>query len=320
MRFAIVTAALAASFWLAGVRAADDAAGFSFKDEAGKYLDVLCNGKTVGRYMYAYDKSTPAKLNETYKPYLHVFDAEGKAPITKGVGGEYTHHRGILIGWMKMGFNGKSYDRWHMKGGEQIHQKFGEQKADKEQGSFTSLVNWNDETGKAFIEEERTMAFRRAPAPAYILVDFASKMKAPLGDVVLDGDPEHAGIQYRPANEVDRAATVYVFPKENAKPHNDVDYPWVGETYTLNGKKYSVVILNHPDDPKKTKFSAYRNYGRFGAFPVTTIKSGESFTFKYRFIVGQGDMPAADVIQTWCNQFTGLNDPAPKTTVLPAER
>ena len=38
----------------------------------------------------------------------------------------------------------------------------------------------------------------------------------------------------------------------------------------LNGKKYSVVFLNHPDNPKGAHISAYRDYGRFGIFPSPT--------------------------------------------------
>ena len=45
--------------------AADDTAvapgaGFALQDKPGEYLDVLLDGKVVARYMYAYDKSTPA--------------------------------------------------------------------------------------------------------------------------------------------------------------------------------------------------------------------------------------------------------------------
>ena len=300
---------------------AEEAKTFAFKDDPGKALDVLCDGKIVGRYMYAYDTSTPDKKNETYKPYLHVFDAEGKAPITKGPGGEYTHHRGILIGWMKIGFNGKSYDRWHMKGGEQVHQKFSAQKADAEQATFTSTVNWNDEAGKPIIEEARTMTFRRAPAPAYVMIDFSSTIKAPNGDVTLDGDPEHAGIQFRPANEVDRAKTVYTLPGEKVDAHKEKDLPWIGETFSLNGKTYSVVDFNHPGNPTGTKISAYRNYGRFGMFPTAKIKAGETVTFNYRFLVAEGQMPSTAVIQNTGNAFTGQSAATPAAlTVKPAEQ
>ena len=37
-----------------------------------------------------------------------MFDAACSAPITKGAGGDFTHHRGIYIGWMKIGVNGKT--------------------------------------------------------------------------------------------------------------------------------------------------------------------------------------------------------------------
>ena len=167
--------------------------------------------------MYAYDKSSPERLAETYKPYLHVFDAEGKQPITKGPGGLFTHHRGIFIGWRKITFQGRDYDRWHMKGGEIVHQKFLDQKAGADEASFTSLTNWNDAAGKPFLVEERTMTFHRGPAPVRLVIDFHTKLTAPRGDVTLGGDPEHAGVQYRPANEVDRKQTIYVFPKENAE-------------------------------------------------------------------------------------------------------
>ena len=71
-----------------------------FKDTEGKYLDVVSDGKVVVRYMYEHDTSTKETHHETYKPYLHVFNAEGKKPITKGPGGKFTHHRGIFY-WLE---------------------------------------------------------------------------------------------------------------------------------------------------------------------------------------------------------------------------
>ena len=295
-------------------------ADFALKDTTGQYLDILQDNKIVGRYMYAYDKSTKEKQNETYKPYLHIFDAEGKAPITKGVGGQFPHHRGIFIGWNKISFNGKNYDRWHMSGGEQVHQKFTTQEADANGATITSLVHWNDEKGQPIVVEERTMSFRKAPAPAYALVDFTSKLSAPNGDVELNGDREHAGVHFRPAAELAAKETVYVFPKEGAKPMPDRDYAWVGETFTLNGARYSVAHVNHPGNPKETQYSAYRDYGRFGAFATTKIKQGESFTFKYRFLISAGEMPSAELIQMVANQFTGETAPTPKITIIPVTK
>jgi hypothetical protein len=151
-------------------------------------------------------------------------------------------------------------------------------------------------------------------------VDFTSKLKAPNGDVVLGGDREHAGIHFRPAAELDAKKTVYVFPKEGAKPMADKDYAWVGQTFTLNDKQYSVAHINHPHNPKETQYSAYRDYGRFGAFPTATIKQGESATLKYRFLISSGELPSAETIQTIANQFTGETAPIPTLTIIPVTK
>lgn len=164
------------------------------------------------------------------------------------------------------------------------------------------------------------MTVSAGPAPAYAQIDFTSKLTAPRGEVKLDGDPEHAGIHFRPANNVERTKTLYVFPRENADAHKDKDYPWVGETFTLAGRMSSVVSIGHVGNPSGTRWSAYRDYGRFGAFPTATIKSGESVTFKYRFLVAAGEMLPAAPVQKSANDFSGTSDPTPKTTVLRSEQ
>ncbi len=293
------------------------AEGFAFTDTAGKHLDVTAGGKPLVRFMYAYDPATKESLHDTYKPYLHVFAPGGDQLITKGPGGKFTHHRGIFIGWNKITFNGKSYDRWHMSGGEQVVQKLLKQDAAADRATFTALVHWNDAMKEAFIVEERTFTVRRVPAGT--LIDFSAKLAAPRGDVKLDGDPEHAGIHFRPAGELETQKTVYHFPAEKPNAHKDTDYPWVGETYTLSNASYSVVEMSHPKNPAGTRWSAYRDYGRFGAFPTTSIKQGESFTFNYRFLIAKGDLPAVETINQLYTEFTGANAPTAKVTTVPAE-
>lgn len=163
------------------------------------------------------------------------------------------------------------------------------------------------------------MTFLPAPAPARLIVDFTSKLKAVAGDLVLDGDPEHAGCQYRPAAEVDVKQTAYVFPKENLDLKKDVDLPWVGETYTLAGQEHSVVIMNHPDNPKGSRWSAYRDYGRFGAFAKAALKQGETLTLRYQFLIAAGSLPPIELIQKTYNAYAGSNAPTPAVTVRKSE-
>lgn len=296
------------------------AGGFTFEDAKGDHLDVLRDGRVVARYMYASDNSTPARREETYKPYLHVFDAEGKAPITKGPGGQFPHHRAIYIGWNKLNVAGKVYDRWHMKGGEQIHTKFLVQKAGADDATFTSLVRWTgDKAEDTVIEEERTFTFRAAPAPAYLHIETASKLKAVGGETKLDGDPEHSGLQFRPVDTVDKKVTTYLYPVANANPHKDRDYPWVAETFGIGEKKYSVVYLNHPENTKDAACSAYRDYGRFGFWFKGTIPAGATQTVRAAFVIAEGEMLPVEAIQKAWNAYSGKNEPVPTVTTLPAE-
>ena len=164
------------------------------------------------------------------------------------------------------------------------------------------------------------MTFLPAPAPGYALIDFASQLTAVAGDLTLDGDPEHAGVQFRPAQEVERAQTVYTFPGAAADPKKDRDLPWLGETFTLKGRPYSVVAFNHPANPTGTRASAYRDYGRFGFFPVAPIRKGGTLTLKYRFWVAEGAMPSAAAILTAANSFTGQDTQPGPVTVKPADK
>lgn len=293
--------------------------GFSFADAAGDHLDVQLNGKPVLRWQYAFDASTPDRLHDTYKPYLHVLDSEGREPITKGPGGEFTHHRGWFLGWNKITTSTGTVDRWHMKGGNIVQQKVISQKADKDSATFTVLLHWQGSTETPILSEERTFTLLSAPAPAYVLVEMKSELTALAGETKLDGDPEHAGLQFRPAANIERPETSYIFPKADADPKKDRDYPWVAEQMTISGKKYTVALLNHPANPTDTPFSAYRDYGRFGAFFRTTIPADGKLTIKGRLVIAEGKL-SPEFIQKQANAFTGLTAATPACTERPADK
>ena len=293
--------------------------GFCFKDTAGEYLDVYLDGRAVARYMYANDISTPERSHQTFKPYLHVFDAAGKDTITKGPGGQFTHHRGIFFGWQKIDFEGKKYNMWEMAGNNrQIHQKFLDQKATADQASFTSLVDWKMADGKTLVEDERTFTFYRRPAPTLALIDFSTKVKAVAGDLDLNGDPEHGGVQFRAAQEVDTKTLMYCLPKEAVEAPQDpnaefqimktakiakTDLPWAAESYQLDGKTYNAEEMSAPGNPTGTRWSAYRDYGRFGAFPAAKLKANETLTLRYRFWVTAGDAPTRADLQKHYDEY-----------------
>jgi hypothetical protein len=304
-----------------------DRKGFSWSDKQGDYLDLLFDGRKVTRYMYAYDKSTPERLQQTNKPYHHVFDAEGQNVITNSPSGLYPHHRGIFIGWHDVEFEGKKYDFWAMTGGwrdtsstVQVHQKFLDKTAGPVLASSKTLIHWDDVNDNTIITEQRKVTVFRQESPTILLLDFCTELKAVAGDVVLNGDPEHGGMQYRPHNDVaaggktatDAGTATYMFHKDGIDPHKDKDLPWTAMSHPLGDKFYSVQHIDHPDNPRPTLYSAYRGYGRFGAFFKRKLAAGETVSARYRIWVGQGQMPPREEMSA---RYSAFAEP-PQVVVL----
>lgn len=295
---------------------------YKLVEEPGCFMDVLLDGKPVARYMTAYaPSSNPKDLTSTNKPYLHVFDPHGKTPITNsGTGGDHPHHRGIMIGWTKVTWNQKQYNFWGMYNNAQVHRGFSVKEANSQHAKFTSLVDWITHTGETIIKEERTVVVQRADKPAYVNLDVISALQACRGDVFLDGDPEHAGVQFRAANEAERTATFFAYPGEKTDPRKIVDPPWVAGQFNLGGKTYSVLQINHPANPCGAKISAYRNYCRFGYFPApVTLTPDQPYILRYRFLVADGKIPSAEWLQRACDAYTGNKGAAAPMTLCPAE-
>jgi hypothetical protein len=276
------------------------------KDSPGKHLDIIENGKTIVRYMYEYDNSSPENRLRTYKPFHHVMDETGEKTLTKGDGGKYTHHRGIYIGWNRLSHDGATYDLWHMKGeATQLHQKILRQESDEKQSTVTTLIHWQTKAGAHALVEERTITVHHGSG-AHALIDFQSKLTADNGDVSLRGDPEHSGCQFRPHNDVagNKSAT-YTFPGPKTNVKKDRRIPWVAETFALYGKHYSVQHMNHPENPGEWIHSAYRDYGRFGSTFYTDVKDGETLSVNYRIRVTLGDTPGRDALEKAYASYAG---------------
>ena len=137
-------------------------AGFEWKDTAGKHTDLTLDGKNIARYVYeAIDTSSKERRTETYKPFHHVFGTDGETLITKGPGGQFTHHRGIYYGFSKCSYTGKDgknhrVDTWHCKGDtHQAHLEVLEQSAGAGSATQKVAIAWNGNGGETFATETR---------------------------------------------------------------------------------------------------------------------------------------------------------------------
>ncbi len=264
------------------VRAAD---GWSFSEGKG-FRDLQFNGATVLRHMNEWD---PARRDETYKPFTHVFDFAGKAPITKGAGGSYPHHRGLFIGWRKTTLAGKSYDFWHCQNVIRRHMKYlpEQEKADAASATMASVTEWPAPAGEVVVRETQTITATK-PSEGKLVMDIRFKLEAPGGPVTLDGDVQHAGFHFRAAEEVSTRAkeTAYILPEGAVKKGGDVfeQCKWVVCQFSIGGSRYAVAHFSAPENPTPLQYST-RAYGRFGAFSKTAIPADEPLTLRYRVII-----------------------------------
>lgn len=291
------------------------AAAFEVKVPEKDHIAISDDGKMVAKFMMLNDRSTPETHHDTYKPYLHVFDPSGEVRLTKGPGFNFTHHRGIFLGFSKIEHGGKKYDRWHMKGGDQVVRS-----VRRTESGFNVKIDWEGDTRDAFLIEERAFTFSKPGAPFYLGIEMTSAIKPVSGEADMNGDPEHAGAQFRPSEKVDTKTTTYIFPGENINAHKVKDLPWAAEVFTVEGKTFTVVILNHPSNPKDTAFSAYRDYGRFGAFPKGKATAESPFKLHYQWLVAEGDVRDPAVFQKAWNAFAGKEDPVPAVTISLSEQ
>jgi hypothetical protein len=286
--------------------------GFAWHDHPGNHADLRFGTRPVLTYHYEHlDESSPASRVRTYKVFHHLYSPRGDRVVTNGLSGDpkvhSPHHRGIFYGFNRISYDsGKTADVWHCTNGAyQEHDRVLSSEAGPVLGRHRVAIRWHG-PDRAFAEEERELTVYNVPGGQ--LVEFASRLRSPRGRVRLDGDPQHAGFQFRAHNDVDALTageTVYVRPDgvgrrgetRNWDPktrRGPVNLPWNAMSFVLGGQRYTIAYLDHPTNPKEARFSE-RDYGRFGSYFESTIDEGRPLTVHYRLWLQEGLMRPEDV-------------------------
>lgn len=215
------------------------------------------------------------QVEETMKPFHHVYAPDGSRLITKGVGGNHSHHRGIFHGYRNIQFQDKTVSTWGGSTGHQEHARLIQQWAGPVFGGHEVAIEWKDEDGEAFADEVRKVrAYRRSSGE--MLIDLESVLVSRDGPVKLGGDHHHAGLQFRAAQHVydnpepsrflrpDAWADYSVY-EEMDDTERYVDVPWNAFQFVVDDEPYTVGYFSHPRNPSGGEMSE-RLYGRFGEF------------------------------------------------------
>ncbi len=299
---------------------------FRYSAEGGVPSDLLFDDRPVMRYMNAKHDATTKDTHElTFKPFHHVFDpATGKVLLTNGAGLaadkslQFPHHRGLYMGWMsiKYGAN-QTADNWHGRDGVYTqHEKTLATEAGPVVGRQRSAIHWYGKDGLLFAEETREVGAYNVPGGT--LIEFASVVTTKLPKVTLDGDPQHAGVHFRAAMETAKKyakETYYLRPDGKDLPgktrnwdpktkQGPANLPWDTMSFKVADKRYTVVYLDRPENPKEARYSE-RDYGRFGSYFVYDITPTTPLKVKYRLWVQEGEMTVAECE----NLARGFTDP-----------
>jgi len=279
--------------------------GFSWTHKPPDFAELSYEGRPVLRYMSTpLDDATPQTREATYKVYHHLYDPAGTRFVTKGPGGLYSHHRGLFYGFNRISYgDNRRVDIWHCGGGaHQSHEGFLAEEAGPVMGRHTVKVDWHGPGERVFATEEREMTVYHVPGGQ--LVEFASRLSSTVGKVRLDGDPQHAGFQFRAAQEVadgDQKLTYYLRPDGKGEPGNTrnwggqnpdpktVNLPWNAMSFVIDGKRYTAVYLDKPANPKEARYSE-RTYGRFGSYFEYELEEDKELTLNYRVWLQDGEL------------------------------
>jgi hypothetical protein len=237
-----------------------------------------------------------ANDEETYKVFTHIYDFLGAEPVTKGMGGKYTHHRGMFIGWNKTVIGDQTWDTWHMKGNHQTHEAWLSKEAGADKAVQSEKISWITNDGKPLIEEVRTIS-AMAGADGMRIFDFDSTLTSKAGPIQLRGDLQHAGMHVRMANEVSEHedTTNYILPEGAEEQDNDqvAGAWWVRCSPVVRGTRYWVMHMTAPDTPGGVPVYSIRRYARFGSFFEPDIQEGSPLALRFRIVVSEKELDRA---------------------------
>ena len=286
--------------------------GLTWHDHPGHHTDLTLGARKIVTYHYErLDESTPASRVRTYKVFHHVYSPNGDRIVTGGLNEDpkvhSPHHRGIFYGFNRIIYgNGKRADTWHcIDGAFQQHERF----LASEQGPVLARhrmeISWHGKDATFALEERELTVYNVGGGH---LIEFASRLRSPSGRVRIDGDPQHAGFQFRAHNDVDAYTTnqtIFIRPDGTGKPaetrnwdpqtrKGPVSMPWNAMSFVLGTNRYTVAYLDRPENPKEARFSE-REYGRFGSYFEYTIERDKPLIVNYRLWLQDGLMKPEQV-------------------------
>lgn len=286
---------------------------FAWKTVPNEYTELLCDGRPVIRYMRPIlDRSSKEAAEATFRMYHHVYAPNGTQRLTKGPGGLHQHHRGLFFSYNHITYDGdKQCNPWAGPGYDEAYEFDAGtilEEAGPVLGRHVVAIEWRANESRAVAKESRQLTAYAVPKGT--IIDFATEVATAGGKVKLDGNAQHAGFQIRAHEEVtDKTAkeTYYLRPDGKGEPGqvknpDDAEKtdlcknePWKGMCVLIGGKRYTMLYIDSPENPKPCWYSE-RDYGRFGSYFKYELDEGKNLKAKYRVWIQEGEMTLEEAV------------------------
>ncbi len=265
---------------------------------------------------------TELRFEGTPKPYFYPLHGPGAVPLTRNypmradAGDEdldHPHHRSL---WFTHGdVNGVDFWAEGPNKGRVVQTGILEVKSGPESGWVRTANKWVTSEGKALLTDETTLRARRSPLGR--VFEYEIKLKASEGVDLTFGDTKEGTMAVRLAESMRLKPNKHYAGKpagrilQNTGVKDGATWgkraAWTAYTGPVDGKPMSVVIFDHPSNPRYPTWWHVRDYGLFAANPFgvhdfekkpagtgnLVVKSGDAVTFRYRFLLASGEPSVA---------------------------
>jgi hypothetical protein len=256
------------------------------------------------------------------RPYCYPLIGPGEAAMTRNwpmkttpnEEHDHPHHRSL---WFAHGeINGQDF--WsEAKGfGKTIHEEFTEVKSGTDSGVIKSRNKLVAADGTIVCTDDRTLRIYIPTQSDERMFDFEITMHASNGDVTF-GDTKEGSMALRLAETMrlthgKNPGQGHIINSEGVRDDKTWGKraAWCDYFGPVDGKTVGVAIFDHPQNPRHPTWWHVRDYGLFAANPFgqhdfeklsnktagnLVLPAGQSLTFRYRFILHEGDEKQAKV-------------------------
>jgi len=243
-------------------------------------------------------------------------------PMKDGVPGEshdHVHQKAMFFahGWV----NGVNFFAESPGSGTTVHDKLLKVEDGSERGLIQTANNWVANDGTIICTDTRTLSFRAVPGGRAI--DWEITLHASHGEVKL-ADDKHGlmAIRTHPNlrldNDPQRGVTTANGQAVNGEGVSGKGVfgkraQWIDYWGKIDDKTVGIAIFDHPGNPNHPTWWMARGYGYVAADPCgghsiggeppgtgdLVIASGESLTFRYRYVFHEGDPGQAGVAERY---------------------